>query len=139
MNRVKYDKRYDRYFVLFFDGSRGWLSQRAVDNAWPDRDWAIVKTKNEQWFYIQEDENMYVYIKSEPNLFTVGFYKPDGSWEPEHDYPDREEAAKRVAWLNGSKQIFLLPPGGYANKLPAFFRTYFAWVTAVTIMSFVLC
>ena len=46
---------------------------------------------------------MYVYIKSEPNLFTVGFYKPDGKWEPEKDCPTREEAANRVAWLNGSK------------------------------------
>lgn len=46
---------------------------------------------------------MYVYIKSEPNLFTVGFYKPDGKWEPESDHSTREEAANRVAWLNGSK------------------------------------
>ena len=23
----------------------------------------------------------YVYIDSEPNVFTVGFYKPDGQWE----------------------------------------------------------
>ncbi len=45
---------------------------------------------------------MYVYIKSEPNLFTVGFYKPDGKWEPESDHPTRKEAAERVAWLNGS-------------------------------------
>lgn len=49
----------------------------------------------------------YVYIKSEPNLFTVGFYKPDGKWYPESDHPKREEAAKRVAWLNG---------GGNENK-----------------------
>lgn len=46
---------------------------------------------------------MYVYIKSEPNLWTVGFYAPDGTWHGDSDHGDREEAAKRVAWLNGSK------------------------------------
>lgn len=34
--------------------------------------------------------------------FTVGFYDPKGEWHPESDYASREEAAKRVAWLNGS-------------------------------------
>jgi len=46
---------------------------------------------------------MYVYIKSEPNLWTVGFYRPDGKWEPESDHPKQEEAAERTAWLNGSR------------------------------------
>ena len=46
---------------------------------------------------------MYVYIKSEPGLYTVGFYSPDGKWHPESDYNDREEAAKRVHFLNGGK------------------------------------
>ena len=46
---------------------------------------------------------MYVYIMSEPNtLWTVGFYRPDGKWEAETDWPDPEQAAKRVAWLNGA-------------------------------------
>ncbi len=44
---------------------------------------------------------MYVYIRSEPQLWTVGFYKPDGTWEPESDHASSEEAAQRVAWLNG--------------------------------------
>ncbi len=57
----------------------------------------------------------YVYIQSERagqkispgnymehNLYTVGFYAPNGKWEPESDHSDREEAAKRVAYLNGS-------------------------------------
>ena len=46
---------------------------------------------------------MYVYIKTEPGLWTVGFYSPDGKWNPEGDYPSAAEAAARVAWLNGSK------------------------------------
>ena len=45
---------------------------------------------------------MYVYIRSEPGLWTVGFYKPDGKFEPDSDHTDRDMAAKRVAYLNGS-------------------------------------
>lgn len=48
----------------------------------------------------------YVYIKSEAQLWTTGFYKPEGdgygTWEPDKDWPLQEDAAKRVAWLNGS-------------------------------------
>lgn len=43
----------------------------------------------------------YVYIKSEPQLYTVGFYRPNGKWEPESDYRSAEEAAQRVHYLNG--------------------------------------
>lgn len=44
---------------------------------------------------------MYVYIKSEPGLWTVGFYAPDDTWHPESDYNVPEDAAARVAYLNG--------------------------------------
>jgi len=44
----------------------------------------------------------YVYIRSEPQLWTVGFYNPDGEWMTDSDHEYKEEAAKRVAWLNGS-------------------------------------
>ncbi len=47
---------------------------------------------------------MYVYIVSEPGLWTVGFYHPDGKWEPETDHEIAEEAAERVAWLNGGQK-----------------------------------
>jgi len=49
---------------------------------------------------------MYVYIKSErnPDLWTVGFYRPDGSWEPESDHRTAESAAARVRWLNGGRE-----------------------------------
>lgn len=46
---------------------------------------------------------MYVYIQSEPSLWTVGFYDPNGNWHPESDYSNAQEAAERVAWLNGSR------------------------------------
>jgi hypothetical protein len=43
----------------------------------------------------------WVYIRTENQLWTVGFYSPDGKFNPESDHDNREEAAKRVAWLNG--------------------------------------
>ena len=55
---------------------------------------------------------MYVYMQSEfagrdyaeHDLFTVGFYRPDGAWEPESDHPTRKEAAARVHYLNGPQE-----------------------------------
>ncbi len=48
---------------------------------------------------------MYVYINSEPGLWTVGFYSPDGFWQAESDHTDAEKAAEKVAWLNGGVVI----------------------------------
>lgn len=53
------------------------------------------------------DETMiWIYIKTEsnPDLYTVGFYTPQGRFEPESDHSTRESAAKRVNYLNGGKQ-----------------------------------
>lgn len=47
---------------------------------------------------------MYVYINSEPGLYTVGFYDPQGKFNPESDYTTTEAAANRVAYLNGTKK-----------------------------------
>lgn len=44
---------------------------------------------------------MYVYLKSEPTLWTVGFYTPEGEWVAESDHSSANAAAERVAWLNG--------------------------------------
>lgn len=46
----------------------------------------------------------YVYVRSEPGLYTVGFFRPDGRWESESDHDAREAAAERVAWLNGTRE-----------------------------------
>lgn len=46
---------------------------------------------------------MYVYIQSEPGLYTVGFYDPNGKWNPESDHESTESAANRVAFLNGNQ------------------------------------
>jgi DNA-binding XRE family transcriptional regulator len=47
-------------------------------------------------------DHAYVYIRSEPRLWTVGFYHPDGRWEPESDWVNPEDAAARTAYLNGA-------------------------------------
>ncbi|WP_321914791.1 hypothetical protein [Paraburkholderia sp. J11-2] len=44
---------------------------------------------------------MYVYEQIEPWVWTVGHYDPTGRWHPESDHAKREDAANRVAWLNG--------------------------------------
>lgn len=49
----------------------------------------------------------YVYIRSEPGLWTVG-HRDGGSWEPESDHGSEAEAARRVAWLNGSPSDYHL-------------------------------
>lgn len=56
---------------------------------------------------------MYVYESFEPGLWTVGSYRPDGTWYPESDQGSRDEAAWRVAWLNGS------PVPAVADRLTA--------------------
>ena len=44
---------------------------------------------------------MYVYVRAEPGVFTVGHYAPSGEWHPDSDHSDRDEAARRVHYLNG--------------------------------------
>ena len=46
---------------------------------------------------------MYVYIRTEPRLWTVGFYDPEGRWHSESDHDSTEDAANRVAFLNGQR------------------------------------
>ena len=53
------------------------------------------------------DRTTWVYIKSEPGLWTVGFYTPDGKWEPESDWPSADKAAMRVHFLNGGRAELL--------------------------------
>jgi len=46
---------------------------------------------------------MWVYIKSESDLWTVGFYDPEGKWQPDSDHESCQAAARRVHWLNGGE------------------------------------
>ena len=47
---------------------------------------------------------MYTYIQAEPGMWSVGFYDPDGTWQPESDHQSTDKAAERVAWLNGGNK-----------------------------------
>ena len=50
----------------------------------------------------------WVYEQTEPKLFTVGFYDPDGQWHPDSDHSTKEEAAKRVCQLNGGYDNYIV-------------------------------
>jgi hypothetical protein len=35
------------------------------------------------------------------HLWSVGYFDPEGRWQEESDHATADDAAKRVAWLNG--------------------------------------
>lgn len=43
----------------------------------------------------------YVYKRTEAHLWTVGYYDPDGKFQPESDHDSKSDAAERVHYLNG--------------------------------------
>jgi len=47
--------------------------------------------------------NCWVYIESEPGLWTVGFYDPNGDWHTDSDHQSQQSAAERCHYLNGGK------------------------------------
>lgn len=47
---------------------------------------------------------MWLYRKTEPHLWTVGFYTPEGRWEPESDHDNPDDAVERVHYLNGGSR-----------------------------------
>ena len=57
----------------------------------------------------------WVYKRTEPELFTVGFYGPNGYWETDSDHGSRDEAAARVRFLNGGE----LAPAPASSSFPA--------------------
>lgn len=50
---------------------------------------------------------MWVYRQTEPGLFTVGFYAPDGAWHTDSDWNHRDAAAERVSFLNGGRPVMV--------------------------------
>ena len=50
-------------------------------------------------------DTMYVYIQTGAHSFEVGFYTPTGRWQFESKHTEREPAANRVAFLNGSNAV----------------------------------
>jgi hypothetical protein len=64
----------------------------------------------------------WVYRETERGLYTVGYYRPDGEFETDSDYGTREDAARRVSYLNGglhplaSQAMFVVGPSGEPNR-----------------------
>lgn len=52
MTAIRYIAGMNRYYIKFRDGSKGWCSQRAIEDLFPDRIWSIVRENDQQWFYI---------------------------------------------------------------------------------------
>ena len=44
----------------------------------------------------------WVYVRTEPGVWTVGFYDPDGRFQTDSDHHNREEAVERASYLNGT-------------------------------------
>lgn len=44
---------------------------------------------------------MWIYIQTEPELWTVGFYDPNGIFHSDSDHDSKQKAGDRVAYLNG--------------------------------------
>jgi len=43
----------------------------------------------------------WIYQQTEPGVYTVGFYSPDGEWHTDSDQVSPQKAAERVHYLNG--------------------------------------
>ncbi|MCF2522339.1 hypothetical protein [Bradyrhizobium sp. G127] len=56
----------------------------------------------------QTSTGSWVYVRSEASLWTVGFYDPDGHWQPESDHPTANDADRRVHYLNGGTNADLV-------------------------------
>lgn len=47
----------------------------------------------------------WVYRRTERQLWTVGYYTPEGDWNSDSDHDSAESAAGRVHWLNGGTDV----------------------------------
>jgi len=45
----------------------------------------------------------WIYKQTEPSLWTVGFYGPDGTWHTDSDHASKAQAGNRAAILNGGR------------------------------------
>lgn len=68
----------------------------------------------------------WLYIKTEPRLWTTGFYRPDGTFEPDEDFGDKGLAARRVHWLNGGKNAELTDHTADHSRLETYIEVILA-------------
>lgn len=63
--------------------------------------YVYIQSEKPGWFPSPRQENS-VYLTG--SLWTVGFYSPDGKWNPESDHKTPEAASQRVHYLNGGEK-----------------------------------
>ena len=63
--------------------------------------YVYIQSERSGWYPSPKQENS-VYLTG--SLWTVGFYTPDGKFNPESDHETPDAAAERVSWLNGNSE-----------------------------------
>lgn len=53
---------------------------------------------------MSDEKSVWLYRNTESGLWTVGFFCPNGKWEPESDHDSEVSAANHVHYLNGGPQ-----------------------------------
>ncbi len=65
--------------------------------------------------------------ENQPDLWTVGFYNPDGTWEPESDHDSDVVAGQRVHYLNGGSREALTFSGYSTAQIVEFLRRVYCF------------
>jgi hypothetical protein len=68
----------------------------------------------------------WVYEQTEPNLWTVGFYDPQGRWHPDSDHGSQQKAGDRVHYLNGGA-LPVDPNDECATHTCDYYSYYLVW------------
>ena len=77
---------------------RDWA--RMLQQSWNPRQWFTTHDKYKT--EVEEEFGMWIFIKGD-DKYTVGFYDKEGVFHEDTQYDYREQAAKRVNYLNGGK------------------------------------
>lgn len=74
--------------------------QEMLRRSFDPRQWFVDGERPDEGFS-PEGSFMWIYRETESGLFTVGYFAPDRSWNTDSDWGSRDEAARRVNFLNG--------------------------------------
>jgi len=74
------------------------------------------------WIHTQIIDMIHTYLKSEPQLWTVGYYDPQGQWIPLQDFDTQQQAQAKVNYLNGGSD-----PNMTIEKIGTYCKAFFYW------------